>query len=315
MFALDNNIKNTENVCCSLIAAFAVMRRSLVLGTSGGTKKFRVNGQLNRSEKLRFVILAPEMEQNNVADLRVTTDSDKHHRLLARVQKVRGNALREYLPNITALTRDGRHVQSADSKSWHILLTDGLGAVKGCARYRSVGGDLAGIGAINSTLAKSQRFGSTLIRAVEDHVNRARAANLDYGEVGGWVLSPSLRCSTAAVNIALMTFALAERLGGGMGITTATVRHHSASILQRLGGHKLAGLPPYYEPKFGCVIQILGFDMNSLGRQFARKLDEARAHLDSTEVLGRPVQHHVSVPKIHFPLPVHPPSFRQFAFN
>lgn len=262
------------------------------------------------------MILAPEMEHNNVADLRVTTDSDTHDRLLTRVQKVRGNALREYLPNVKALTRDGRHVQPVDPKSWHVLLTDNGGAVKGCARYRTVDGDLTGIGAINSTLAKSQRFGSTLIRAVEEHVNRARAANLEYGEAGGWVLSPSLRCSTAAINIALMTFALAERLGGGMGITTATVRHHSASILQRLGGQKLAGLPPYYEPKFGCVIQILGFDMKSLANQFARKLDEARAHLDSTEVIckANPARDHFTLPKVPFTFPLNP-YLGQFAFS
>lgn len=272
---------------------------------------------MSRSEKLRFVILAPEMEHNDVADLRVTTDSKRHEELLKRVQRVRGSALREYVPDMKDLTRDGRHVQAADPKSWHVLLTDTHGTVRGCARYRPVSGDVAGLGAINSTLAKSRRFGSTLIRAVEDHVNSARAANVGYGEAGGWVLSPSLRCSTAAVNIALMTFALAERLGGGMGITTATVRHHSASILQRLGGQTLAGLPPYYEPKFGCVIQILGFDMKSLARQFARKLSEARAHLDSTEVLYRSnaARPKFSFQHVPFILPVHPLAPGQLAFS
>jgi hypothetical protein len=240
---------------------------------------------LFKPEKLQFRILAPSVEPIPSSSFRTNVDPKLHSKLLFDLQLLRGNALREYCPFAAGLTADGRHFQSADAESWHVLLEDEDGRVRGCARYRPVNGGFNQLGARESSLAKSHTFGSAVRRAIENHIRRARAANMQYGEAGGWVLCPEIRCSTAAINIALMTFALADRLGGGMGITTATTRHQSASILRRLGGHRLGGLPAYYDPKYGCVLEILGFDMKSLRAQFARKLDELRGCLNGIQIV------------------------------
>jgi hypothetical protein len=256
----------------------------------GGTRV-----QVSKSEKPRFVFLAPQIEPAVTEALSPTPDSKKYNRLLFDLQRLRGNAYREshVLWNSASntfadgLTPDGRHAQAADRKSWHILLQDNGNRVVGCARYRPVEGGFNELAARDSILARSRTFGSKLRQAVEAHIRKAETDRLKYGEVGGWVLCPGQRCSTAAINIALMTFVLADRLGGGMGITTASTRYHSASILRRLGGERLAGLPPYYEPKYGCIIEILGFDIRSLGDQFARKLDQLRECLAGAEILSR----------------------------
>lgn len=242
---------------------------------------------MSKSEKPRFVILAPEIESSVAWGLRPTLDPKKYKKLLFDLQRLRGDVYREYHPVANDLTPDGRHAQSADQKSWHILLQGDNDRVLGCARYRPVRGDFTDLAARESTLARSRTFGAKLRQAVEAHIRKAKADRLQYGEAGGWALSPGQRCSTAAVNIALMTFVLADRLGGGMGITTATTRHQSASMLRRLGGERLAGLPAYYEPKYGCVIEILGFDIRSLGTQFARKLDQLRDCLETSEIVSR----------------------------
>jgi len=240
---------------------------------------------LFKPEKLQFRILAPSLEQIPSSCFRASVDPRLHSRLLFDLQLLRGNALREYYPLAAGLTQDGRHFQSTDAESWHVLLEDEDGRVRACSRYRHVDGGFNQLGAHESSLAKSVTFGSAVRRAIESHMRRAQAANMHYGEAGGWVLCPELRCSTAAINIALMTFALADRLGGGMGITTATTRHQSASILRRLGGHRLGGLPAYYDPKYGCVLEILGFDMKALRAQFARKLDDLKGRLDSLPIV------------------------------
>jgi hypothetical protein len=52
--------------------------------------------------------------------------------------------------------------------------------------------------------------------------------------------------------------------GGALGITTATVRHCSATILKRLGLAPVpAGdsvVPAYFDPRYGCDMELLRFD-------------------------------------------------------
>jgi hypothetical protein len=83
----------------------------------------------------------------------------------------------------------------------------------------------------------------------------------------------------------LMTFVLAEHLGGGVGITTATRLYHSASILRRLGGRRLADLPAYYEPKYGSVIEILHFSSENLDSRYAARFGKLRSQIAHTPVI------------------------------
>jgi hypothetical protein len=64
--------------------------------------------------------------------------------------------------------------------------------------------------------------------------------------------------------LALAAYALGRSFGGALGLTTATVRHSSSRILRRLGGSLLevagALVPPYYDPRYACEMELLRFD-------------------------------------------------------
>ena len=180
---------------------------------------------------------------------------------------------------------DGRHFQQADTESWHVLLQNGDDCILGCARYRPLRGSAEQLGASHSAIARSNRYGPVLKSAIERLVASVRMRNKHYGEAGGWVLRREIRGSTAAVTIALMTFALAEHLGSGGGITTATRMHHSASMLCRIGARRVAELPAYYEPKYGSVIELLHFDLPDVNPRYAAKLDKLRSEILKTPII------------------------------
>ena len=207
-----------------------------------------------------------------------------HEKLIFDTQMVRGLALKECGPIGSHLLPDGRHFQQIDDESWHILIQNGDGQILGCARYRPLQGNADQLVANQSALSRSIRYGPVL-RAVMDRLfASARKRNKQCGEAGGWVVRREIRGSTAALNIALMTFALAEHLNCGLGITTATRMHHSASMLCRLGARRVAELPPYYEPKYGSIMELLQFDLSQASQRCAARLDQFR-----TKILGIPV--------------------------
>jgi hypothetical protein len=167
------------------------------------------------------------------------------------------------------LTPDGRHEAPADLESWHILAVDGDGRVGGCARYLPHGNGIPfqELAVAKSALARDPVWGDALREAVNAEMALARHLGVPYVEVGGWALGHELRNTTAALHIALSTYALARVLGGCIGIGTVTQRHFSSTILRRIGGASLRGagceLPAYYDPAYGCMMEILGFDSRS----------------------------------------------------
>jgi hypothetical protein len=86
---------------------------------------------------------------------------------------------------------------------------------------------------------------------------------LPYVELGGWALGEEVRGTTEALRMALTVYGLAQALGGGVGITTATQRNGSASILKRIGGLPLISgrkeIPSYFDPHYNCNMQVLRF--------------------------------------------------------
>lgn len=231
------------------------------------------------TEKLHFKVLAPFRASVPRALAGARVDERLHSRFIFEIQIVRGLALRELGKIGTQLMPDGRHYQPMDFHSWHVLLHNDEGRVMGCARYRPVTGGFDQLGASQSAIAYSNRYGPLLKAAIENHIGSAKQNKIQYGEAGCWALRREIRGCTAAVNIALMTWTLAHHLGGGMGITTASRMNHSASILRRLGARRLANLPAYYEPKFGSIIEILAFNKDHLDDRFAVRMEKLKAEM------------------------------------
>ena len=136
------------------------------------------------------------------------------------------------------------------------------------------------------------------ILAVETEIARAKLSGAAFSEVGGWAIVPEKRCTTEALRIAMATYGLAQMLGGCVGISTATERHHSASILRRIGGRSLeyggTELPAYYDPQYRCRMEVLRFDSNSpdaSGRRWVEQLSERVAEV-SVVAAREPAESH-----------------------
>ena len=201
------------------------------------------------------------------------------------LQMLRGHVYREYAGIAATLQPDGRHWHQLDAQSWHIVLLSSQGEVIGCARYRPNITHFDQLICSKAAIALSLTTGPLFRSHFSKELAKAKSQGLHYGEASAWAMSPESRCSTAAINIALMSFALAELLGGGIGLTTASTRHHASSILRRLGGSAFAGFEPYYEPMFDCSIELLQFDVTSLNGRYSARLNEMKMELSRIPVV------------------------------
>ena len=245
--------------------------------------------------------------------MRAAVSCASHAELMFGLQMLRGNVYREYAGIAATLQPDGRHHHPLDEQSWHIILQDAEGEIVGCARYRPIHGGFEQLICSKAAIALSPVTGPVFRSAFAQQVSDARRRGLHYGEASAWALSEKARCSTAAVNIALMSFALAEALGGGVGLTTASTRHHASLILRRLGGSSLAGFAPYYEPMFDCSIELLHFDISQLEPRYESKLAEMREEVQNAPLLCPiEVAPEVKRPVMSMDLPAYLPNPAQY---
>ena len=106
-------------------------------------------------------------------------------------------------------------------------------------------------------LTNEPQWSATVERAIESELDRARNEQLHYVELGGWAVSEDSRGTAGPLALALAVYGFSRRAGGALGITTATFRHCSATILKRLGGARFevdgVTLPPYYDSRYECM--------------------------------------------------------------
>jgi hypothetical protein len=228
----------------------------------------------------------------NPAFHRVRTDSGEHQRLLAEVQRFRGRiALEENAISPWQLTSDGRHAQPADEHGIHLVSTDFAGRVVSCMRYlpHSNTTHWTELRVFHTPLASDARWRPALEEAIGEELERARYLGFTYVEMGGWVIAKELRRSLEAARMVTTAYALARFLGGALGITTATTKHGSSSVLRRLGGSSLCAqgreLPPYYDPQYQCEMEILRFDSSRPGRRCAETIQHCEEALAQVPVI------------------------------
>jgi len=136
-----------------------------------------------------LVLLAPEGRYIPKLFTRRYIDRGRHARRLREAQKVRaGIYLADGAVQASQLTADGRHVQHADSDSWHVLAVDANGEIRGCARYRHLTGRVCfnDLGVRESWLARCEQWGLTLRAAWESEIALAKRRGMAFAEVGGW---------------------------------------------------------------------------------------------------------------------------------
>jgi hypothetical protein len=222
----------------------------------------------------------------------VAADRTLYADWLARVQQFRGKVYFEE-GNLTSqdLTFDGRHIQPADAKSWHLFTMNDQNEVEACGRLlpHPEKVDFGELGVAHSSLADSEEWGPLLREAVEEELRITRRRGVRFVEFGGWAVSRRLRCSTEAVRMCLTWYALCQAIGGTIGLGTANTGHHSSLILRRMGGRPLAKagqpIPRYYEPRYHAELEILRFDSAEPNPRYAARIEQCLHELDTVTVI------------------------------
>jgi len=222
---------------------------------------------------------------------RVREDSHGHRALLSEIQQFRGRVyLDDQAIDYTSLI-DGRHILPADDHSWHLLLQDENGRICGCLRYRAheLGSLCPTLSVFRASIASSLRWGPTVREAIASEMKLASRQERSFVEVGGWAMAGHVRGTSGALRMALAAYSLGQLLGGALGVTTATRRHCSSSILRRIGGKFLeyagTAIPPYYDPQYKCDMEILRFDSSNPNPRYSVWVEEIGRSLQRIPVI------------------------------
>jgi hypothetical protein len=245
----------------------------------------------------RLILLAPTAAVPGFFK-NVEHDPIRHVRLVREMQKLRGKIyLDDGALGREQLTFDGLHDTAEDHKSWHLLMVDHHRRVTGCAWYLEHPStvEMDDLRVRQTPLARSAEWCAKLRKGVESEIRRARRECLRYAEVGGWAVSEQGRCTSEGLVLALAGYSLGRICGGCLGITTATVRHCSSSILRRLGGSPLAAggtpVPSYFDPRYGCEMEILRFDSRRPNPKFNDLIERLRERMASVPILAPSAAH------------------------
>lgn len=252
-----------------------------------------MNSSISSGRKL--VLLAATTDIVPSCFRRADVDPIEHERLLTSAQKLRGSVyLADGAIKESDLGSDGRFATKLDHGCWHFLIVDESGEVRGCLRYRPMlpSVKFEDLGLSRCELARDPEWGFRLRRAVEADIAIADTCGMQYVEFGGWAVSEALRGTPESLRLVLTCYALARESGGGVGIVNATRRHHSAQILRRVGGESLTWqgtrIPPYFDSRYGCEMEILRFNINSMKLKHSSLVDLMSEQLpDVRVVIGR----------------------------
>jgi hypothetical protein len=240
-------------------------------------------------------LLAPSQSAATQFD-QASVDPSRHHRLLAEAQRLRGRIyVQDRAIQLSDLSADNRHIQVADNQAWHLLTVDENEAVIACIRYfaHEPSVRFSELSVAGSGIAQLSQLGTRVREAVETELDYARRRGVWFVELGGWAVCESLRCTTEAIRTLLTVYALSQDRGGAIGLSSATTRHRSSSILRRIGGRPLKAkdveVSSYYDTQYGCEMELLGFDSESPNQRYASRIRDCREVLHQVPVvLGAP---------------------------
>ena len=241
----------------------------------------------------QFVVLPPSRQSVPKWFRRREVNPSRYEDLLAAMQRFRGRVYtNDGAVRPDELTADGRHAVAVDDRSWHVLSLDEDGQVCACLRYleESEAVDFDDLWVRHAAVASSP-MGLQFRRAVEQQMAEARGMQLGFGEVGGWAVAEDRRGTLESLRIILATYGLLQLLGGCTGVATATFRHRSAMILRRIGLASLCSdgveLPPYFDPHYGCQMEVLRFDSRFPNPRYRGWVAEFISSLTSAPVICR----------------------------
>jgi hypothetical protein len=245
----------------------------------------------------RIVLVAPSEQSVSGFFDNVHVDTESYNTIVSDVQRFRGSIyLQDGAVQRNQLTADGRHETPEDSKAWHMLLLNNEQKISACALYHEHQNSVEpeDLRVRHCPLAAHSEWAPTLWKAVSGELARARRERLEFAELAGWAVAPESRRTSGPLTMALAVYGFSRRHGGALGMTTATFRHCSAVILQRLGGSRFeidgTTLPPYYDPRYGCMMEMLRFDSRHPNPKYVGLIDQLRGKLTKVQVITRPAR-------------------------
>lgn len=256
----------------------------------------------------QLVVLPPAATPAPRVFRNVEFDSHRRTRLMAALQRLRGKSYSEDgAIQARDLTPDGRHRTADDERAWHVLSLDRDGRVGACLRYldERASSGFAGLWVSHAAIARCPQQGWKLRRAVEFQMQYARARRVGFGSVGGWAAAQEERRTTEPVAVILATYGLLELLGGCIGVATATFRHHSSTILRKIGLNPMtwggAELDPYFDPQYGCEMEVLEFDSSNPNPKYRDSISRFAEQLSNAPVVcAETVEPKLPVPVVAF---------------
>jgi len=240
----------------------------------------------------RVQLLAPAHAGTLVSEVPTLEDPELHDHYLSSLQCLRAQAyLEDGAIEPWQIDNRGRFWMDGDEESWHFLLVNDANRAIACLRLllheNTISFDQLRL--TRSHLANDPVWGAKLRTAVEADLVEARQQNIGYAELGGWAIDADYRCTKAALETLLASYAWGQIVGDCLSSCTATVRHRSAMILRRLGGKSLTAngeiIPSYHDPHYGCQMEILRFDSRDIDNRFVRLVRETRQQLESSTVI------------------------------
>ena len=241
----------------------------------------------------RLVLLAPPSSVVPPSFKKLECDPARHSQLVREMQTLRGSIyLQDGALQPHQLSSDGLHRTPEDDRSWHLLMLNRAQQVSSCVWYMEHDGatSIDQLRVKTCPMTADPVKGTLLRTAVEDELTRAREHGLHYAEVGGWAVSKASRCSSEGLLLALAAYSLGRFFGGSLGLTTATVRHSSSTILRRLGGAHLeadgAPVRPYFDPRYKCEMELLRFDSRQPNPKYVPLIEHLRQRLAHVAVIS-----------------------------
>jgi hypothetical protein len=253
----------------------------------------------------RLVILAPPGAGFPQSLENVTANTSRHSEMVRQMQRLRGRVyLDEGAIQPHQLSADGRHQTVEDDRAWHLLILNREQKVSACAWYleHDQAVSMQQLRVRHSPLMTMPEWRDRLRVAVERELAEAKRESLRYAEVGGWAVAEDCRCRSEGLLLALAAYSLSGLFGGALGMTTATVKHGSSTILRRLGGRYFEAegrpVPAYYDAKYQSDIELLRFDSRRPNPKYRKLIDLLSARLTNVAVIAETAARVVTGPRL-----------------
>lgn len=241
----------------------------------------------------RLILLAPPSATVPDTFSKIAVNPREHHRLVQQMQRLRGAVyLDDGAVEHAQLAPGGLHQTPEDARSWHLLMLNANGDVNSCIWYCEHEGvqSIDELRARKCPLNTDVAYGDTFRRAVHQELDRARLEGLGYAEIGGWAVAKDSRCTAEGLVLALGAYSLGQTVGPALGLTTATERHSSSTILRRLGGSSLhvggEAVPTYYDPHYQCNMEVLRFDSRRPSAKYVGLVNRLQERLQTVKVIA-----------------------------